>query len=405
MNIQKLVQEKRVKDIYILARYMYRIGKPFLDDKLFDTYEKFLLANNLIDKDLVNRSYDDDPVPYDLLRELNLEKFIISLGTDSPYAKYLDEEKSLSIQPLINYRDIYEYCLNHRGLELIVSLKVDGINCKSLYMYGDFMLSLSRARSGNGIDYTKNLSKVIPTHTDMEEREVKIFSESFVEPAYLDTLKSKYDANSYKTCRTSATSLLRVSHSTEDYEHLHTLVFNAEGLKFATISATLEYLESKGFEVVPHMVLEPNTIPKDYNEFKKFIKSLCDKFAKETLGIPSDGIVIDVNDLSFNGVVNGKYSNRNIAIKIEQWGFNYYKGIIKSIILEQKAVNASCRVEIEPMKTSDGCDAKIVNVHNPRILIDNGYKVGSEIYYERQSGTINTLLYGDKLKKILNDNE
>ena len=57
------------------------------------------------------------------------------------------------------------------------------------------------------------------------------------------------------------------------------------------------------------------------------------------------------------------------------------------------------------MKTSDGCDAKIVNVHNPRILIDNGYKVGSEIYYERQSGTINTLLYGDKLKKILNDNE
>ena len=39
------------------------------------------------------------------------------------------------------------------------------------------------------------------------------------------------------------------------------------------------------------------------------------------------------------------------------------------------------------------------------MLIDNGYKVGSEIYYERQSGTINTLLYGEKLQKILNEND
>ena len=404
MDFKTLVRDKRIKDIYMLARYMYRIGKPIMNDKLFNTYENILDKNNLVDKDIINRSYDDDPIPYNLLKELGWEKHIVDLGVNSPYAKYLDEEKSLSITPLINYEDIYNYCLSHRHLELIVSLKVDGISCKTLYMNGDYMLTLSRARSGNGLDYTNGMRKILPLNTDMVEKEVKIYSESFVEHSYLDTLKEKYDMSSYKTPRTAGTSLLRVNHSDEDYRALHSLVFGAEGLPYSTISATLEHLDKRGFEVVPYIVLKPDTIPSDFNEFKIFIKKLCDRFFENTKEIPSDGIVIDVNDIHHEAIVNGKYSTRNIAMKIEQWSFRYYKGIIKNILLEQRAVNASCRVEIEPMKTSDGCEARIVNVHNPRILIDNNYKVGSEVYYERQSGTINTLLYGEKLEKVLNEN-
>lgn len=402
MNLKLLVKEKRFKDIYILARYMYRIGKPIMEDALFNTYEKTLLKQNLIDKSLLDRSYDDDPVPYKLLKELGGENFIVNLGVESPYAKYLDEEKSLSITPLINYEDIYSYCLSHRHLELIVSLKVDGISCKSLYLNGDYMLTLSRARAGNGLDYTDGMRKILPLNTDMTEREIKLYSESFVEPVYLDILKEKYDASSYKTARTAGTSLLRVKHNDEDYRALHSLVFGAEGLPYSTISATLDYLSNRGFEVVPHIVLKPNSIPNDFDSFKLFIKDICNNFFENTKDIPSDGIVIDVNDIHHDSVITGKYSNRNIAMKIEQWSFRYYKGTIKSILLEQRAVNASCRVEIEPMKTSDGCEARVVNVHNPRILIDNNYKVGSEVYYERQSGTINTLLYGKKLEEILN---
>ena len=405
MTLNDLKAEGRWKDLYIIARYMYRIGKPIMNDQVFDSIEKILAKDNIISEELLNRSYDDDPVPYNLLRELNMDKYIIDFGAISPYAKYLDEEKSLSIKPLTNYLEIYEYFQTYRSLELIVSLKIDGVNSKSLYLNGDLMLSLSRARAGNGIDYTRNITNVLPTHTDICEKEVKIFSENYVEPEYLEVLKTKYNPSSYKTCRTSATSLLRVSHNPSDYEHLHSRVFGAEGLPYATISATLEYLSSQGFEIVPYFVLPPNSVPTDYDEFVRFIKVMCSNMAKDTKGIPSDGIVVDINDLYHTGVINGKYSNRNIAMKIEEWSFTYYKGIIKDILLEQKGVNASCRVEIEPMLTNDGCEATIVNVHNPRILIENNYVVGSEVYYERQSGTINTLLYGSKLENILNNKQ
>lgn len=401
MKIADLKASGRWKDIYLLARYMYRIGKPFLEDKVFDSMEKILLKNGVITQELHDRSYDDDPVPYNLLRELNLEKYIVNFGSYSPYARYLDEEKSLSINPLFDYSPIFEYFQSYRHLELIVSLKVDGINSKNLYLNGDLMLSLSRARAGEGIDFTKNISNILPIYTDISEKEVKVFCENYVDADYLEVLRSKYDPTSYKTCRTSATSLLRVTHASEDYKHLHSLAFGAEGLPYSTISATLDYLKSQGFETVPYMILKPNTVPDNYDKFVEFIKAIGDKFMESTLDIPSDGLVVDINDLTHVGVVSGKYSDRNIALKIHHWSSKYYKGIIKNIILEQKAVNASCRVEIEPMLTNDGCEARIVNVHNPRILIENGYTVGSEVYYERQSGTINTLLYGERLKAAL----
>ena len=114
--------------------------------------------------------------------------------------------------------------------------------------------------------------------------------------------------------------------------------------------------------------------------------------------MPSDGVVVEVNDLTFFGEQKDQYSDRQIALKFEQWLFNTYTGIVRNILWRQNRVHASIRVEIEPMETVDGCTAQFINVFNPAILISNHIRIGSLIHFERNSDAVNILIQNDRLK-------
>ena len=64
MTLQEILASKRLGDIFILARYFYRIGEPIISDQV---YEKIVAAvkhfrpENLVA--YLDRTYDDDPVP------------------------------------------------------------------------------------------------------------------------------------------------------------------------------------------------------------------------------------------------------------------------------------------------------------------------------------------------------
>ena len=122
-------------------------------------------------------------------------------------------------------------------------------------------------------------------------------------------------------------------------------------------------------------------------------------FYVKTQALPSDGLVFEVNDLDYVDNVNNQYSNKNIAVKLSYWGFDKYIGTVEDIIIEQQRVIASCRIKIKPLRTKDGCEATYINSYNPSILINNNINIGSEVVFERNSGAINSLLYGDKLKE------
>lgn len=397
MNLQPLVKDKRIEDLYILSRFMYRIGKPIIKDEIYDRLERGLKSENILE-DYISRTYDDDPIPYDLLKEFNLMEYIPSMGSNSPYAKFLDEEKSLSIRAVRDYEEAFVYFKAVRGEELIISLKGDGINSKSLYVKDVLEVSLSRARKGLGFDLTKNICKVIPTSIKTKQEQVKVFSESFAYNRALQYLRSKYGGD-YKTEKSSAISMLRVAHDIEDYKYLESLAFYAEGLpNVEKHSDILEELKRQGFHVVPYVVLKPNSVPDNFDDFKEWLDKICTLFYEKTTVFPSDGLVVDVNRLDYEATVKNQYSDRNIALKLNQWSFKTYYGKVTEIVFEQRRVRMSCRVKIEPLKTSDGCDAKVVNIYNPKILIDNGIKVGSIVPFERNSGAINTLVRADKMK-------
>ena len=228
-----------------------------------------------------------------------------------------------------------------------------------------------------------------------------IVGDSYVVDEGLPILREKYNkADGYVSGKSSAISLLRVSHELTDYRFLRTKVFSADDIA-PTLMGTFAKLENAGVEVVPHLLFSWEDIPTGRAKFDTWLKEkIFDVMHEMGKGIPSDGVVIEVDDLSWFGVEKNQYVSRQLALKFEYWSYQYYKGVIKDIRIEQRRVNKSVRIEIEPIKTRDGNKATIINSFNPSILIRNDLYKGKEVYFERNSDAANVLIYGDKLQEI-----
>ena len=116
--------------------------------------------------------------------------------------------------------------------------------------------------------------------------------------------------------------------------------------------------------------------------------------------MPSDGVVVEINDLLWEDTVTNQYSNRRVALKFEQWNFRYTRGVIRGILIEQRRVFKSVRVTIDPVVQYDGCTATTINTFDLAVLIDNDLCVGKEILFEKNSGAVNILIHGDKLIQL-----
>lgn len=409
-TLQDLLSEKRYFDIWILARYFYRIGEaPIITDSVYDRMTN-LFKEKCYDElhAYLDRTYDDDPIPYDLLEEIGVRPYVpvTKIGRNDLF-DLLNEDKSLSIDSIVNYRSAYDFLMDKvdNKLDVVASLKMDGVNVKSLYQSGKFSLSLSRGRASNSFDFTDQAAYVLPAFINNDLPELRVTGECFVVKEGLEKLRAKYAQDKYKTSKSAAISLLRVKHSINDYKDLRLKVFAAEGLA-DTVIKTFEILKSFGFDVVPYLFIPWDTIPRDYDEFCIWLRDAVFQQMHDTQlagDMPADGVVLEVNNYGWQDTISNQYSNRQIACKFDFWAFESYKAIVKEIVIVQRRVTASVRVKIEPMQTNDACEAKIINIFNPSILIHNDIKVGDFVYFERNSGAVNILIHGKRLDDLLKE--
>lgn len=409
-TLQDLLSEKRYFDIWILARYFYRIGEaPIITDSVYDRMTN-LFKEKCYDElhEYLDRTYDDDPIPYDLLEEIGVRPYVpvTKIGRNDLF-DLLNEDKSLSIDSIVNYRSAYDFLMDKvdNKLDVVASLKMDGVNVKSLYQSGKFSLSLSRGRTSNSFDFTDQAAYVLPAFINNDLPELRVTGECFVVKEGLEKLRAKYAQDKYKTSKSAAISLLRVKHSINDYKDLRLKVFAAEGLA-DTVIKTFEILKSFGFDVVPYLFIPWDTIPKDYDEFCIWLRDAVFQQMHDAQlagDMPADGVVLEVNNYGWQDTISNQYSNRQIACKFDFWAFESYKAIVKEIVIVQRRVTASVRVKIEPMQTNDACEAKIINIFNPSILIHNDIKVGDFVYFERNSGAVNILIHGKRLDDLLKE--
>lgn len=406
MTIKELLRSERLLDIFILSRYMYKIGEPIISDPLYNNLEKFLKINHYEKaKDYLERTYDDDPIPEELLKEVNYKKVEYDIPTDNKetYYKYLNDEKSLSIKSVTDYEEAYKFFSRYREekQDLMTSMKLDGNFSKSLYIEDKLVLSLSRGRSGNSFDFTNTIKNTIPKVIDTGIKELKVYAECFVSTSYLETLRRKNPKHSgYVSPKSAAISLLRVEHDKEDYAFLNVIPFFIEGLS-DKIDETFRKATDLGFTVVPHKLLSWEDIPVKKDDFCEWLKKeVFDYFAELKEVYASDGIVVEVNDLNYTGITKNQYVDRQLALKFEQWSFDIAQGIVEDIVWEQRRVNASIRLKIKPVNVN-GTTAQWINAFNPAIVINENIKKGSTVYFERNSDAYNVLLYGENLRKVL----
>lgn len=405
---RQLIESNRARDAFILARYMYRIGEPIIDDV---TYEKF--AAKVKEKlpqmqPFFDRTYDEDPVPHELLAEFGLQDGGGEAADTEDLQKLFGEDKSLSIRSVTQYREAWDFFHAHRLAknDVFVAIKVDGNNTREVYKNGVFKLSLSRGRNTDTcFDFTNSMGKILPGRLVGVPDEFVLYGEAYVEESYLPRLRAKYNtADKFKTARTTAMSMLRLdTYDEEDYSHLKFKAFSAPGMR-ETVSETYQMLESLGFNTPPHKLVRWEEVPEDYSTFQEWLdREVFDPLSEYQSEIASDGIVAEVNRYSWLGEVNGSYSTRQLALKFGPWNFAYAKGVVSDIVVQQRRVLACVKIAIEPLTTQDGCEARVINVFNPDILINAGLRKGSTVYFERNSGAVNILLHGKKLELVLDE--
>lgn len=384
-------------EVFVAARYCYRMGFPIISDEVYDHLEDKLRTEQYDRcKAYLERTYDDDPIPTELLKVLGIEVVLPAVPTE--LYQYLEEEQSNSIRAIRSYEEAYDFARANAGKELLFSLKLDGVNKKMLYVDGEFRLSLSRGRRGNCLDYTQGSVKVVPLQTGTDGI-VKITAECFVEPKALPQLRKKYNTEKYKTSKSSAISMLRVPHEKEDYKWLNVCAFCVEGMRFETVSDEYQYLETVGFKTPPHFTAIPPV--GSYEVFKEWLdKEVLERLAEYKSVYPSDGVVMEVNSLTEVYAEKNQYSDRQVAIKFGKWGFECLRGVITDIIIKQRRVYKSVRIRIEPVHSSDGCKAEYINSFNPGILVENDLRVGKEVMFERNAGAVNILIHGKRLQEL-----
>lgn len=404
-----LIKSGRVADLYLLARYCYRIGEDLISDSDYAIIEDYVKENNLC-PDAVMRSYDDDPVPISLLEEFNLSHLIFNPSNYySRYDSFLEDEKTISIKAIESYIETYNYFMATKDEDKVMSPKVNGVNCKSLYTKeledGEeeltFKIGKSRGRNGEGFNFTKNLLRIIPSKLDLDLNNLYLYGECVVLTEAIGKIVSP-SGTAPTVERMAAMSMLRTNYNDEDYKYLKYKIFSCQGLS-DSLSESLDILKSKGLDVVPYLFIKSSEVPSDFNEFCSWMKDKFDYFYNilQEEGYPTDGVVVDVDNLNYTGSVKGQYSDKNVALKFEYWSHKYYIGTVTDIEIKQCGYKCSVTAIIEPTVTADRSSARRVDLHSPAIMMREHILPGSKIYFKRDSEVINLLVYGEELRKLL----
>jgi hypothetical protein len=414
-------------DLYTVARFMYKVNAPILTNQAYDKLHNYI-KGKFPQEPLLRQTYDEDAYPEEVFRKYNLalkEEILAGLNEkrfyDNPnyssIKSLINNYRTNSVRPVENYEDAWEWFKTRLNKDIVLSLKVNGINTRSfISKVGDnadcteysLLCSSTRAREGEGWDITENLSRKFPKKIDFAECDLEgeisgvkvVYGEAYVKKSSLEFLRRKYGVgDTWKTPRSTALSMLRVNIRSEDYSHMRLKVFKVSDLA-KTLSGTLSEAEKVGFDVVPWKLVRGGGIPTNFEVFKKWLKWELDYFAKisEAEDIESDGMVAEVDD-QLDFAMEGseyQYNVGNIALKMEKWSSDVYTAEVIDILFELKKDRYSVRAVITPTMVANGNVIKLVNCFNPDILMKEGIRKGSIIKFEYKSDANVNLIYNKK---------
>ena len=345
-------------DKFILARYFYRYGVEFIDDKEYTELKHRIEGKGLL-PEYINRTWDSDPIPYTLLKKYKLKDV-----HDRNKLRNLKETKS--IRKVNKYEDALDWLRGlPRDLDILVSLKVDGIFTNSFIEQGNLL----KTESKNGeLDFTYSAAKHFYKLQGIEER--SIYAEAYVPRNELE--------DKFKTPRGMALSYMRRE---EPSSALHFIVFD---LNTRVTSEGLFDAICMGLEVVPYQVLTVEELLTP-GTLREVVAEFSDK--ADVQQIKADGVVLKVDDNNIYSSlkVQNQYSDGDVALIVDEFGETIYTTTVNDIICEFQGVGIGIILQVTPTVVKTGAVVKRVNAYNPKKVIDSDIRIGNTIKFKLQS--------------------
>ena len=363
----------------------------------------------------------DDPklqdFEYDrLLRELEeLEMAHPELAkADSPTKRVGGEalsqfEKVAHPVPLMSLQDVFsteeltdflsKTIAAEPNCEFSVEPKIDGLSVALEYIDGKFVRGATRGDGNVGEDVTENIKTIrsVPMNLENAPSRLIVRGEVFMPKKSFEKLNARQEAEGkplFANPRNAAAGSLRQLDSKIAAQRgLDIYIFNiqlAEGVEFTSHEASLIYLKSLKFKVIPFKKL------KNIDEIVAQVAHIND--TRETLTCDIDGAVIKVDDLA-------QRQRLGTTAKFPRWAAAYkYPPEIKPTVVEDIVVQVGRTGVLTPKAVVRavrlaGTTVTNATLHNQDFISQRDIRIGDTVLIRKAGEIIPEILEVDFSKR------
>ena len=249
---------------------------------------------------------------YDELARLEQETGIILAGSVtqnvgyevlSQLEKVEHENPMLSLDKTKDVAALSEWMNGH---EAVLSWKLDGLTIVLTYENGRLKQAVTRGNGYIGEDVTNNAAcfENLPLSIPFTGRLV-VRGEAVIRYSDFEEFSGEYK-NPRNLC---SGSVRQLDPRITKQRHVNVFIFSVvSGNDAPTVMEQFEWLKTQGFDVVGHVLTDPEKLADEVRRYEKKI---------ETFDIPSDGLVLLLNDIAYGKSLGNtaKFPRNSIAFK------------------------------------------------------------------------------------------
>ena len=387
MDPRERIQE--LTDILTEANYRYYV----LDDPKLQDFEYDRLLRELEELEMAHP---------ELAREDSPTKRVGGEAL-SQFEKVAHPVPLMSLQDVFSTEELTDFLSKtiaaEPDCEFSVEPKIDGLSVALEYIDGKFVRGATRGDGNVGEDVTENIKTIrsVPMNLENAPSRLIVRGEVFMPKKSFEKLNARQEAEGkplFANPRNAAAGSLRQLDSKIAAQRgLDIYIFNiqlAEGVEFTSHEASLNYLKSLKFKVIPFRKL------KNIDEIVAQVAYIND--TRETLTCDIDGAVIKVDDLA-------QRQRLGTTAKFPRWAAAYkYPPEIKPTVVEDIVVQVGRTGVLTPKAVVRavrlaGTTVTNATLHNQDFISQRDIRIGDTVLIRKAGEIIPEILEVDFSKR------
>ena len=390
MDPRERIQE--LTDILTEANYRYYV----LDDPKLQDFEYDRLLRELEELEMAHP---------ELAREDSPTKRVGGEAL-SQFEKVAHPVPLMSLQDVFSTEELTDFLTKtiaaEPDCEFSVEPKVDGLSVALEYIDGKFVRGATRGDGNVGEDVTENIKTIrsVPMNLENAPRRLIVRGEVFMPKKSFEKLNARQEAEGkplFANPRNAAAGSLRqLDPKIAAQRGLDIYIFNiqlAESVEFTSHEATLNYLKSLKFKVIPF---------KKLNNIEKIVAQVAAiNETREQLTCDIDGAVIKVDDLA-------QRQRLGATAKFPRWAAAYkYPPEIKPTVVEDIVVQVGRTGVLTPKAVVKavrlaGTTVTNATLHNQDFISQRDIRIGDTVLIRKAGEIIPEILEVDFSKRPVN---